>query len=75
MLAGAAASVLSILAFTYAVLEPTSHALMDAVHYHDIERNDGQEERELLRKWGRLNAVRAGAAGVAAGMGAWGLIR
>jgi hypothetical protein len=71
LLAGAGAALLSILGFTYAVLEPTSHALMDMIHYHDIERNDEQEERDLLRKWGSLNAVRAGMAGVATAMGAW----
>jgi len=51
------------------VIEPTSHALMDMMHYHDIERNDGQEEKALLRRWGVLNAIRAGMAGVATGLG------
>ena len=71
VLAGAGASVLSVLGFTYAVLEPTSNALMDMIHYQDIERTDGQEERVLLRKWGVLNAVRAGMAGLATGLGVW----
>lgn len=74
VLVAAGASVLSILGFTYAILEPTSHALMDMMHYRDIERTDGQEERVLLRKWGSLNGMRAGIAGVATGLGVWVLV-
>lgn len=74
VLVAAGASVLPILGFTYAILEPTSHALMDMMHYRDIERTDGQEERVLVRKWGSLNGVRAGMAGVATGLGVWVLV-
>ena len=59
------------LGFTQLVVEPVSRALVDGMHYHerDLERNDGLEEGELLRRWGKLNWGRVGVVGAAVGAG------
>lgn len=74
LLAAAGMAVLAGLPYTLVVLEPTSNAIMDKIHYHDIERNDGQEERALVKRWGVLNGIRATFPAVAAWLGACALL-
>lgn len=57
-------------------MEPVSSALTDSTHYHekDLERNDGLEEADLLKKWGMLNWGRVALGAMAGGVGLWALM-
>ncbi|MCJ1474714.1 hypothetical protein MMC13_003374 [Lambiella insularis] len=75
LMAAAGTSVLAVLPYTIIVLEPTSNAIKDKIHYHDIERNDGQEEIALVKRWGVLNSISATFPAVAAWLGALALLQ